>query len=90
MRPLIIIPVIGLVFVGGCIVAPAPRERVVERDVVDPYGNVIERERIIEDGPPPPARVEVIPVVPYPGAIWVRGYYVRGRYGWVWVRGHWR
>jgi len=58
--------------------------------VVDPYGNVIERDRIVEDGPPLPPRVEVVPVIPFPGAVWVRGYWVRDRHGWIWVRGRWR
>jgi len=37
----------------------------------------------------PPARVEVIPAPPYRGAVWVRGYWFRGRHAWVWVPGHW-
>lgn len=39
---------------------------------------------------PPPARVEVIGVAPYRGAVWIPGHWVRGRYDWVWVRGRWR
>lgn len=38
----------------------------------------------------PAARVEVIGVAPYRGAVWVPGHWVRGRYDWVWVRGYWR
>ena len=55
--------------------------------------------------PPPPALVEVRPVVPFHGAIWIDGYYDHrhGRYTWVpgrymnpphrgavWVPGHWQ
>ena len=39
---------------------------------------------------PPPARVEVIGVAPYRGAVWVPGHWSRARYNWVWVRGYWR
>jgi len=40
---------------------------------------------------PPPARVEVIGVAPYRGAVWVPGHWTRARYNnWVWVRGYWR
>jgi hypothetical protein len=39
---------------------------------------------------PPPARVEVIGVAPYRGAVWVPGHWARGRYDWIWASGHWR
>lgn len=83
----------SIVWVGGCVVDPAPRPRVVERDVyVDstPSGPV-EREVIVEEEPPPPDRVEVITVAPYRGAVWERGHWAHGpRHRWVWVSGHWR
>jgi len=84
-----------LLGLAGCYVqpAPAPSPRVVERETVDPYGNVVSRETIVEDGPPPPGRVEVIPVAPYPTAVWVRGYWIRSggdNHRWIWVRGYWR
>jgi hypothetical protein len=45
---------------------------------------------VVVAGPPPPP-VEVVPVAPYPGAVWVGGYYVRGGGGhYVWVHGHYR
>lgn len=55
---------------GGCVVAPAPVA--VGPDVV--YAPIA----------PPAPRVEVIPVVPYPGAIWISGYWnwSSGRYVW--------
>lgn len=55
--------------------------------------------------PPPPYHVEVRPVVPFAGAVWVDGYYTyrHGKYVWVtgrymkpphagakWVPGHWQ
>jgi hypothetical protein len=45
--------------------------------------------RVILAGPPP-ARVEVIGVAPFYGAVWVPGHWVSRYSGWVWVRGHWR
>lgn len=40
---------------------------------------------------PPRARVEVIGVAPYRGAVWVPGHWVYSRYRgeWFWVRGYW-
>lgn len=39
-------------------------------------------------GPPPPARYEAVGVAPYPGAVWIDGYWTwNGR--WVWHRGYW-
>lgn len=74
---------------AGCYTTPPPPPRVVERDVVDQNGYVVERDRYVEE--PPPERVEVIGVAPYPGAIWVHGYWARGyRHRYVWVGGHWR
>jgi hypothetical protein len=41
--------------------------------------------------PPMPAeRVEVVPVAPAPGYVWVRGHYKWEGGAWVWVPGHWR
>jgi len=82
---------LGALGVGGCYYSPPPRH-VVEREVVDPNGRVVERDEYVVEEPPPPERVEVIPVRPYYGAIWVRGHYVHGRHRgeWIWVPGHWR
>ena len=74
----------------GCTVA-STHERVVEQDVVVERGPVIEREVVVVDeGPPPPDRVEVITVRPYAGAVWARGHWIRERRRWIWVPGHWR
>jgi hypothetical protein len=44
-----------------------------------------------QDIPPPPAaQVEVVPVAPGPGFIWVGGEYAWGGGGWYWAPGHWR
>ena len=38
---------------------------------------------------PPAERVEVVPVRPHPGWVWVKGHWRRGPGGWIWVAGHW-
>ena len=95
MRAKLLSAALGLLTLSGCYVysePPPPRAHVVEREVVDPYGNVVERDTYIGDAPPPPVRVEVVPVAPYPTAVWIRGYWFRDRYRhrWVWLPGHWR
>ena len=45
---------------------------------------------VVDVGPPPPPRVEVIPAPPYQGAVWVHGYWYRGGGGWVWAHGYYR
>ncbi len=37
--------------------------------------------------PPPPARVEVVPVAPSPRHVWVPGHYVRRGRDYIWVNG---
>src|ERR1700735_4507030 len=58
---------------GGCVVAPAPGY----------YGGAV-----VTVAPPAP-QVEVVGVAPYPGAVWIGGYWnwVGGRA--VWVGGRW-
>jgi len=38
----------------------------------------------------PPARVEVVGVAPYYGAVWIPGHESRSYGQWYWIRGHWR
>ena len=40
-------------------------------------------------GPPPEPVVEVVPAIPYPGAVWLGGYWGYGGHGWGWNRGYW-
>lgn len=40
-------------------------------------------------GPPPEPVVEVVPVIPFPGAVWLGGYWGYGGRGWAWNRGYW-
>ena len=89
MKRLVWIGAILSVVSAGCYVEPPPRQ-VVVRETVDQYGNVVSTDQYVDGGPPPPARVEVIPVAPYPGAIWVGGYWTHGRRHYFWVPGHYR
>ena len=45
-------------------------------------------EVVVETGPPAPQQ-EVIGVAPYPGAVWIEGYWGWNGVRYVWVRGHW-
>ncbi len=38
---------------------------------------------------PPPVRVEVYGTPPYPGAVWIAGYWQHRRGEWFWISGHW-
>ena len=70
---------IALFGLSACIVAPASRRAAYPVDEVVVESNVA----------PPAAYSEVIPVAPYPGAVWIGGYW-----GWSggrhqWTPGHW-
>jgi hypothetical protein len=46
-------------------------------------------EGVYAPGPPPEPVVEVIPPIPFPGAVWLGGYWGYGGRGWGWNRGYW-
>jgi hypothetical protein len=58
---------------AGCVVAP-----------VGPYPYPYDQGPVVTVAPPPP-QVEVVGVAPYPGYVWLGGYWgwVGGRYAWV-------
>jgi hypothetical protein len=41
------------------------------------------------DRPPPPARVELVPPSPAPGAVWIDGEWIWRRARWAWLPGRW-
>ena len=91
MQGLKTMSILGSLLLSGCYVTPyPPQERLVERDVVDQNGNVVERDHYVVDEVPPPPRVEVVGVAPFPGALWIHGYWGHERYGWRWRPGYWR
>ena len=59
---------------GGCVVVPAHRG----------YGYA-QASGVVVDVAPPAPYVEVQPALPYPGAVWISGYWgwSSGRYSWV-------
>lgn len=81
---------------------PIERQMVIERvpassgvSATAPYAvgatpTTVVHEYDVVTAPPPPPIVEVVPVRPYPAAVWVPGYWVPRPRVWVWVRGHWR
>lgn len=56
---------------------------------VAPAGGVYGQPIAVAPVAPPPARVEVIPVIPFIGAIWIDGFWGWGGGRHVWVGGHW-
>jgi hypothetical protein len=69
---------------SACIVVPAHRGY---RGGGDPGYSA--PQGVYVDSPPPPAYTEVIPAMPYPGGVWIGGYW-----GWSgnrhqWVPGYW-
>ena len=84
---------------GGCVVAPYPRNGGYYggQNGGGQYGGqyggqpatVYDQEIAVANVAPPPAQYEVIPVIPFLGAVWLSGYWgwSSGRHNW--VGGHW-
>ena len=93
---LLIVP-LAAALLSACIVAPYPSRRAVYSQPVPvgvqpvPYGGYgnYGDEVVVVDIAPPAPYVEVVPVIPYAGAVWIGGYW-----GWrggrhAWVSGRW-
>jgi hypothetical protein len=63
---------------SACIVVPAGHARGPVYETPYPAGQVV------VEAPPPSPYQEVIPVLPFPGAVWIGGYW-----GWSGGRHHW-
>ena len=78
---------------SACVVAPYPRRVVYSQPVPAPaYGYGYDESTVVVDVAPPSPYVEVVPAIPYVGAIWIGGYWGwnGGRHNWVpgrWDRG---
>jgi hypothetical protein len=46
-------------------------------------------DAVYAPGPPPAPLVETVPVIPFPGAVWIGGYWGWGPSGYYWNRGYW-
>ena len=99
LNPKLLIVPLSAALLSACIVAPYPQRRVVYAEPVPVpapapggygYGYGYEQpETVIVDVAPPRPYVEVVPVIPFAGAIWLGGYW-----GWnggrhQWVPGRW-
>ena len=46
-------------------------------------------DAVCAPGPPPAPLLETVPVIPFPGAVWLGGYWGWGSSGYYWNRGYW-
>jgi WXXGXW repeat (2 copies) len=84
LQPKLVIVSLSAVLLSACVVTPLPPPRPV---VYAP--EPVAEAPVIVDVAPPPSQVEVVPLVPFAGALWIGGYW-----GWnggrhVWVPGRW-
>jgi hypothetical protein len=76
-----LVPALSALVLSACVVTPyAPAYRA-QASYDEPV--------TVAEVPPPPPQVEVVPVVPFPGAIWIGGYWGWGGGRHAWVPGHW-
>ena len=75
---------------SACVVAPYPG-RVVYSQPVPAYAQPAPGygDEIVVDVAPPASYVEVVPVIPFAGAIWLGGYWGWGGGRHQWVPGRW-
>ena len=73
---------LSLLTLSACVVAPYQRPGVAARGYYP-------ADLVVVDVAPPAPYVEVVPVMPYPGSVWIGGYW--GWYGGrhQWVSGRW-
>jgi hypothetical protein len=73
----VVVCAIATLTLSACVVAPHPRAVYAQPAAVQP-------EIVVGIAPPPPY-VEIIPVVPFAGAVWIGGYWgwSGGRHQWV-------
>lgn len=71
---------VAAAMLSACIVVPA------HRGYHD--GGYAAGTAVIVDAPPPPPQYEVVPALPYPGALWIGGYWGWGGNRHQWVPGH--
>ena len=74
---------------SACVVAPYPARRVVYSEPVPAGAAPVPTQEVVVDYAPPPPQVEVVPAIPFPGAIWIGGYWGWGGGRHVWVPGRW-
>jgi hypothetical protein len=77
-RPALALALAASALLSACIVVPAHRGG-------GGGGGYYAEPGIVVDAPPPAPYTEVVPVMPYPGAVWINGYWGwnGGRHQWV-------
>ncbi|HWH85007.1 MAG TPA: hypothetical protein VNU71_22510 [Burkholderiaceae bacterium] len=87
---LLIVPLSALLL-SACVVAPYPARPVVYsqpipayRQPVPQYGEADPADEAVVDIAPPAPYVEVVPAIPFAGAVWIGGYW-----GWAGGRHQW-
>ncbi len=76
-KPVLLLVALSGVLLSACVVAPYPRQAAYA-------GPVPVQANIVVDVAPPAPYVEVVPVRPFVGALWIAGYW-----GWHGSRHHW-
>ena len=85
-NPRLLIVSLSAALLSACVIAPYPRRAVYSEPA--PSGAYDSQDVVVDMAPPAPY-VEVVPIIPFPGAFWIGGYW-----GWnsgrhQWVPGRW-
>lgn len=88
IRTRLLIVSLSALLLSACVVAPYPNRVVYSQPVPVNAAPVYQEEAVVDVAPPPPY-VEVVPAIPFAGAVWIGGYW-----GWSggrhqWVPGRW-
>lgn len=80
---LVLVAPLTAAMLSACVVAPYPARPVVYSQPAPAYAPPV--EEYVVDTPPPAPYAEVIPPLPYEGAVWIGGYWGwnGGRHYWV-------
>jgi hypothetical protein len=84
LRPRLLIVPLAAVLLSACVIAPYPYAR--QPAYYQPAG---EGSDVVVDVAPPPPYAEVIPAIPFLGAVWLGGYWSWNRGRHAWVSGRW-
>ena len=75
------VALLPLGLVAGCVVTPAPYYATYPAYTAPSY--------VAVPSPPPAPRVDVVGVAPYPGYLWISGFWSWGGASYVWHPGRW-
>ena len=76
-----ILPALAALLLSACVVAPYGYRPA--------YQTYDDEQGATAEAPPPAPQVEVVPVLPFAGAIWLGGYWGWGGSRYHWVPGRW-